>query len=1784
MENIKKFKKLFIVLIFALAILIGTKVQAETFTPTYTRVIDGHFNPYKADGTFMFYCIHHGSPYRVTVPAGYAEGNTQGSWCEVCGTAPAAPWDGTKYNMTYESKEIINDRDYQDAAYVMANAVISGKIEDMETQWSLWMTGLNLGTRGGRYSGGEWVEETHGIWGDEALAYKNFYNTIHSNNTDIYSSKVYDKTDISNVTVEVDQNSKTYIVGPFTVEYPIGEYGTQKWSYISNIYLLNQDNNSIGDVVNNTIHITDSAGNELRDTIHGNNFPDTNKEFYVKFTASSLVDNIKLKVDFAYLESCSAKLQKYTGTLHNWVWEAVETDNVCPVCHTKLKTWKLKVENGGNPQELVALKYDSTEQGFENSASKNYKQTSLIMAPIPVDLTMKISGQVFLDRDSGKVNVGNNIMDGNSEALQGVEVVLYDATTNQVVEKTTKISQYHVHTPSCYTLQAHTHTGDPYTGGGCYTHKIHDHLGDWENGGPCYSNAVTHVHSGNPSGTVKKHYHTEECGEQKKTCVITGEIERKEDGGLWFWEVHSSGGECGQIGRNLWYTGTQYWLDNEHPELKDWESRSRICGEYGGDGCEYEDGQDILVGDGCYTKPVYHTHTDACYGGEAHKHTDSCYSKRTYGRADDGCTSGDYGWQNGVRCSHGYTYNREEEKTLTCTKKETSGELTCGLLEGQIERFELGCGRDSNDAMYLELTCNKPLYELGCSNTPVNVLTCNQGGQVANTTYKTLKNPVITNDNGYYEFDGLDSMKKYYVKFVYNGILYTNVLYNSNNADNVSKADETSRYDYRTPFNNKFAEIGSYPSNYKIINKVFGEELGDYNKVYLQKDIAEIFRKISAKMVGTNTDNYVGACINTYNDLRQDSKYTSISNEELKRIVQFAADCRITSQTVQNYPLTNTFTISAFGKTVGNVFYPPIYSGTYNQLHINLGIKARPAFDMKLDKNVKTVEVNINGKNEIYNYNPDANIAIPRVGISEIDYINGMRQAYKDGKTDLINSKDTTYEIARNNLEIYVRPEEMTNGTLDNSSNSNIATYGTLSNEDKLKVLVTYRIKIENQGSTEGAVTEIVDYYDTNFNFVRAYFGDEQGTELKNIGTVAVDENSKYSGTEYKATRNGYKTIYLRPTEKILGSSEAQYIYVTFELNNVGELLTSELILNNKEQLSTMNLAEINGYKTSEGQIDIDSTPGNFNIADIDNINNIVEYKKNHPELLYEDDAERAQALVFKRQESRTVEGIVFEDATGKAEVKVGDTRSGNGILDSGENGIAGVIVELVEIKNDKMVVRAQTKTNQNGWYGFTGFIPGDYIIRYTYGSDNDTALSKGSVYQQGLNDKSYNGQDYQSTTYTIKGDTTQIKPSTDDNLIQKYIDNNNVKNTEESIVQITDKMTIDKHNTYWYTVQNATSDAKDYEYRTNQVKEYSKSEYGTEITNHKAEVFNSYMNPQPEHINAEANEKLVNELERRTFRYAYTPVIEVEVEYATKVIEGNKKYEHKITGVDFGIVERPKSELTIDQDIKHIKVTLADGRVLFDTETGTDNLQWINKGDMNKYDKNELINIIIDEELINGATLEIEYYLTVTNNSEQDTGTTRAKTILNYVANNLNFDEADNGNLWKVISKEEVQNDKKSSFVNNEMVDLSTQSIILQATSENPLTNTNLNPGEKVSTTLKLTKVLAAESSTDDLTYTNMTEIVEIDNTVGRYDHGATPGNQKLELQPREHDTSGASKYVGFDNDGNIDPDHPQDGQVIVTPPTGSNYIYYVIGITSSLILIAGIFLIKKFVIDKKK
>lgn len=746
--------------------------------------------------------------------------------------------------------------------------------------------------------------------------------------------------------------------------------------------------------------------------------------------------------------------------------------------------------------------------------------------------------------------------------------------------------------------------------------------------------------------------------------------------------------------------------------------------------------------------------------------------------------------------------------------------------------------------------------------------------------------------------------------------------------------------------------------------------------------------------------------------------------------------------------------------------------------------------------------------------------------------------------------------MEKSSYDVLVRSEDINSQNLDS--------------QNKLRMDVIYKIAITNQSTVPGAITEIVDYYDPNYTFKEAYIGKANGEK---IGDIEAKEDSKYSdrgNTDYKSLKNAYKTIYLVPgNETKLTNKGEQFIYAKFTVNDVTSALNNNI--------TTLNIAQINGYKTYnsdkdstiQGQIDIDSTAGNLNISNIAALNWQEITKYQNIQNMYEDITSIAPEVIYKINNSpRTLEGIVFEDET-RLE---GNVRKGNGQLDREEKGINGVKVELIETKkiNNQTIgtIRATTYTKNAGNYSFTGFIPGDYIIRYTYGEDEKTAMTNkevsAGVTYGGLNDTSYNGQEYQSTTYT--------KDS----------------------------------NEYWYSnTKIRKSDATDTTESINRVRDYSNKTDDVAIRNHKAEVFHSYIIPQPGHIREERTDtnqsegisyrkELAKELMENTHRKAQTEIMGFEIEYTTKQTQGGTNLNYNVCNVDFGIAKRPKQELKIDQDIANIKLTLANNEVLINatyTEEGIEHVQWIPENDIGKDEK---ATVVLDEELMHGAQLEIIYNLTITNTGEANIGTTTAKNIINYVSNNLNYDEQDNlasngEKLWEIVTQGEIQNNERKTFINNSVigrnpvVDLSTQSVILKATKNNPLTKA-LEPGEETTVQLKLRKILSAESTTDDLRYTNMTEIVEIENTEGRYDYGAIPGNQSLYQQPQEHDTSGASKYTSYNENGSIDQRHPQDGTVIIAPPTGSKYIYYTIGVISATILIIGIYALKKYVLSGSK
>ncbi len=1694
---------------------------------------DGHFFPNTQLGNGdTWFCIQPGGEFHVSSLMTRAENELypvgsyipkDGSFqCETCSPI-ILPWKNhTKYYYKYQQGQTFSFYEYPDAAYVLADLSEKGQLLSWDAAYGIWNSRISNPQRIGDYA----IIE-------ESKAYDEFFKMIHGGYTsnDMFETLIKDNT--LEIRVGVKQTDGSYVIGPFNIDYPKGVYnGENKFSWIDEMEVITNTG-----VLSPIIQLASGQVISIADLKENGTETLNKKDFYVKFYTTTATEAI-LKVTFGYLEHCEAQMTEYIGerTYRNWLREVgIErcdahgyyskpgsgTPNtpgyVAPsgwIDNLKEKArYRAVDEKGSESQRLMAL---------SGQARKVRKQVTMYFPTKwgkPVDLTMKLAGNVFLDQDQGKANEGNNVFDAG-EGLGGIEVTLYESNGQIATAEHTIM---------------HSHTGSSKDGTGCYTIPVyHKHLGSESVYGECYSK-----------------------------------------------------------------------LEHEHTGSKEY-------------------------GTGCY-RLVYHKHTADCNGDP----------------------------QNPCKIStiipEGY-------------------EIVCGNQEKYIKT----CTKDENTIDYYAPGCNKTVGQSDGTRT-----------QLAKT---------LTDENGHYEFDKLNAQKTYYVEYVYNGMLYTNVERLAGNATNVSKATEEAQghTGNRQSFNNQFKEIGSNPKNY------YSASRGAYNQVFLQEEIADTF-----KTIAKNYGNHSG------------------SDKEV-----FAYDCRIKAYSTESYPLTKIFTIDDHGNVLAGENFDAIYEagGPYDQLHINLGIKARPTFDLALYKDVMKATLNINGQTEVYTYDArkDWENKGFSYGVKEDYYLNALRDKY-------INNKDTgdlqrAEEGRQDQYSHEYRTEEIINGNNLNETYRNdwlgkdeykAVLYGeenkdknyswrdinsNLKDSDKLQIHITYKIAIRNQSNITGSVTEVVDYYDEHYQFESAYMGDKDGNEIPNTKVEASEKSMYGEENEIRADRNnadkswtvgqtkrGYKTIYLRPTEKILYSDDKeQYIYVTFGLINPEQtLINAGLPWGNT--FYTYNLAEINGYKTyiaeneykenkeyydnnrkvleetSLGLIDRDSNPGNFNPS---------EYNMGITKL--EDDTSKAPAYAYSIRKSRTIEGTVFEDGNeGSAtseehKVDVAKTRFGNGKLgDKNDKGIAGVKAELIEIKDNQLIVRSTTYTDEKGWYGFGAFIPGDYTIRFTYGADDQTALTKESQYideyitkynetfennnakikfkqRYGLdygikNDTSYTGQDYKSTEFALNQGQTTVphEYKTDATLIGIYDTNNKAKNSDEQEVAVAQTQKIIKYEAdgyYWFAdaAMAGRSDATDDLTRRDQVTKYAKEEYDREIVNHKAEVFNSFINqktlrqkesenngfdeytqaqPTEEIVDTmEKNRSLVNELERRNYMYAYTPEIKIEFENTKKQIEGNLNvtkpegdkdyYEYEVRGIDFGVVEKTRSQLTIDQDIAHVKVIATDGTVLLELaheEQGNnfkvivnngDNYMYMPRSDFAKYDKQEQLNIIMDDELLSGAKLEVTYRITVTNNSEQGVEA-RAKNIINYVANNLNFDLNDNNGLWEAVKKEEIQTDLHSSFIHNgsgenntKLVDLSTQTTVLKATSQNPLTKM-LAPKESVTSTLTLKKTLSAESTMDDLSYSNLSEIIEIESTDGRYDRGAIPGNQSLEEQPREHDTLGASRYDEIDEQAGtkqVKTRYPQDGLIIITPPTGETRLYYVLGAVIGVILLIGIVAIKKFVTNRKE
>ncbi len=311
------------------------------------------------------------------------------------------------------------------------------------------------------------------------------------------------------------------------------------------------------------------------------------------------------------------------------------------------------------------------------------------------------------------------------------------------------------------------------------------------------------------------------------------------------------------------------------------------------------------------------------------------------------------------------------------------------------------------------------------------------------------------------------------------------------------------------------------------------------------------------------------------------------------------------------------------------------------------------------------------------------------------------------------------------------------------------------------------------------------------------------------------------------------------------------------------------------------------------------------------------------------------------------------------------------------------------------------------------------------------------------------------------------------------------------------------------------------------------------------------------------------------------TPTMGVGVEYETAyTASSGDKYVYQIKNIDFGIAERARQKLELDKRISSVKVTLANGQVIMDAKidedgniTGTtDHLIYMGPSETS-IPANGFLRIELDNELIQGATVEVGYEFKATNQSELDYLSENyykygivegdivkitPSAIIDYLDSDWAFDNEQNSS-WEVKTLDEIK-DLVADVVYNNSESTINNKIILYTES---LKDQQLEPTQSATTNLQVSKIL---STSDDLTFDNETEMNVLDKTGGS-EPDEIPGN-----------------YIPGQGHTEIDDDTAE--TVIVTPSTGGNRAFLIptiIGVTALIILGAGVVLIRRKALGNK-
>lgn len=585
-------------------------------------------------------------------------------------------------------------------------------------------------------------------------------------------------------------------------------------------------------------------------------------------------------------------------------------------------------------------------------------------------------------------------------------------------------------------------------------------------------------------------------------------------------------------------------------------------------------------------------------------------------------------------------------------------------------------------------------------------------------------------------------------------------------------------------------------------------------------------------------------------------------------------------------------------------------------------------FDLAIGTDVSSARLTINGKETTYSYAQIMNGEMEDLSLDEV--LEGISSDKNVTYNLYLYKSDYNYRIGdyktdNSAIENNVNPDDNTNITLASLQNS------------ELKAYVTYTVILKAQTDTNAQVDEFVYYYDQKY------------TPMVKVGDI-VD------GYEVKDIVNNKITFERKDNVQITSPNYRAEINIEFEVNDL------------KIENSFTNIAEITKYTTEEGGlIDKDSAPGNAEVTyNESGTPSLVENNSKG----YEDDTDEAKGITISlKDEERTITGTVWDD---------GKFNNANGVKDGGENpedGVNDVIVQLIEIKTigeknyeyiwqetrsgsgtvKKLSEDGNSITEQNyreapndGTYEFTGYIPGNYIIRFIYGDGTTYDITSAEYQSSAESVKKYNGQDYKST----------IDPS----YKQEWFNASNYSETK--------------------------SVARDNEARRLQVMSDStiiNKNVGQSLENRtKEDLKNTWMAAETSKINIPIDADTKPTDNSNTTRVAYENIAE------TKVLS--------FADMNFGLALRPETKLILEKHITALKITPNGTGVQSIIDAKADISQIINNNiDVSgvqeglatiKSTRSErgFWQVATDiEELAQGAQLEVEYTYVIRNDSDED-------------------------------------------------------------------------------------------------------------------------------------------------------------------------------------------------------